>query len=166
MSCVVMVTSMMYHLLHSFAPTPRQRLPGGTGDPERRSPSRLRGPGALQPPGSGPCPGPRVEPTVTVEPLWGAPRVAEDGEAPVRESGATVFETVFALDIPTRLPWLGFTLEAIIAPFGRTSENPFTGGTAARAASTTAGSRYRSNPSTISPNTAVAYSWCQSSSDI
>lgn len=82
-----------------------------------------------------------VEPTVTFEPLWGAPRVTEDGGNPNRESRATVFETVFALDIPTRLPWLGFTLEAIIAPFGRTPENPFTGGTPA-----SLGGEVRDNP--------------------
>jgi hypothetical protein len=65
-----------------------------------------------------------IEPTVTVEPLFKGARVAEDGGEPVRPPRETVFETVFALDIPTRVPRLGFTLKAIVAPFGRTGENP------------------------------------------
>ena len=34
---------------------------------------------------------------------------------------------VFALDVPTRAPRIDLTFEAIVAPFGRTDENPFTG---------------------------------------
>ena len=75
-------------------------------------------------------PGLNIEPTITVEPLFKVPRVAEGGGAPERPGRETVFEMVFALDIPTSVPRLGFTLEAIVAPFGRTSENPFTGRTA------------------------------------
>lgn len=91
---------------------------------------------AVQAQGADPCrflcaPSFNVEPTITIEPLFGAPRISEDNRVPVRPGRSTVFETVFALDIPTRLPRLGFTLEAIIAPFGRTDENPFTGRTAA-----------------------------------
>jgi hypothetical protein len=72
-----------------------------------------------------------VEPTITFEPLFGRPRVATDGGAPEREDRSTVFEMVFALDVPTRAPRLGFTFEAIVAPFGRTDENPFTGSSSA-----------------------------------
>ena len=68
-----------------------------------------------------------VEPTITIEPLFLAPRVSEGGGEPERLKRETVFETVFALDIPTTVPRLGFTLEAIVAPFGRTDRNPFTG---------------------------------------
>lgn len=72
-------------------------------------------------------PGLNVEPTITLEPLFKAPRVSEGGDQPERPERETVFETVFAVDIPTSVPRLGFTLEAIVAPFGRTAENPFTG---------------------------------------
>ena len=68
-----------------------------------------------------------VEPTITIEPLFRAPRISAGGGTPERSSREVAFETVFALDIPTRLPRLGFTLEAIVAPFGRTDQNPFTG---------------------------------------
>jgi len=71
-------------------------------------------------------PGLNIEPTITVEPLFRSPRVSTSGSEPERPGRETVFETVFALDIPTRLPRLRFTLEAIVAPFGRTDENPFT----------------------------------------
>ena len=37
---------------------------------------------------------------------------------------------IVSLGIPTAISWLGFTLEAIWAPFARTSTNPFTGETA------------------------------------
>jgi hypothetical protein len=48
---------------------------------------------------------------------------------------------VFALDVPTRAPRVGLTFEAIVAPFGRTDENPFTGGSSA-----TLGGDIRDNP--------------------
>jgi len=38
---------------------------------------------------------------------------------------------VVALDIPTEIPRVGFTFEAIIAPFASGEENPFSGRTAA-----------------------------------
>jgi len=76
-------------------------------------------------------PGLNVEPTITVERLFKAPRVAEGGTAPERLTRETIVEVVFALDVPTRFERLSFTFEAIVAPFGRTSENPFTGRTAA-----------------------------------
>jgi hypothetical protein len=38
-----------------------------------------------------------------------------------------VFELIFALDVPTRIPRIGLTLEAIFVPFGESDVNPFTG---------------------------------------
>jgi len=75
-------------------------------------------------------PGLNIEPTVTLEPLFNVPRVAEGGGEPERPGRETVLETVFALDIPTSVPSVGFTFEAIVAPFRRTGANPFTGRTA------------------------------------
>src|SRR5215210_5896787 len=40
------------------------------------------------------------------------------------------FEIVLALEIPTSVPRLGFTVESIWSPFKGTSSNPFTGRTA------------------------------------
>ena len=48
-----------------------------------------------------------------------------------REKREAVFELIFALDVPTALPRLGLTLEAIFKPFGSTDVNPFTGASAA-----------------------------------
>lgn len=76
----------------------------------------------------------KFEPTVTVENLFGPPRVVEleDG-APadtVELERETAFEMIFALDVPTEIPRVGLTLEAIWTPFAGTSENLFTGRTA------------------------------------
>jgi len=74
------------------------------------------------------------EPTWTVENLADSPRVIEleDGAVAdtVRLQRETVFEIVFALDVPTEIPRVGFTFEAIWTPFTDTSENLFTGRTA------------------------------------
>lgn len=43
------------------------------------------------------------------------------------------FELIVAVDIPTRAPRLGFTVEAMWTPFGRAAGNPFTGRSAADA---------------------------------
>jgi hypothetical protein len=58
----------------------------------------------------------KVEPTWTVEPLWGAPRIDVNG-AIERESRETVFEMIFAVDVPTSLPRIGLTFEAAFSPF-------------------------------------------------
>ena len=86
-------------------------------------------------------PGLNVEPTFTTERLFKAPRVAEGGAGAERLTRERIFEAVFALDVPTRFERLGFTLEAIVAPFGRRSENPFTG-----RSQTTVGGDFRDNP--------------------
>jgi len=59
----------------------------------------------------------KFEPTVTVENLWQRHRVeAVDGTIE-RAERERVFEIVLALDFETKVPWLGFTAEAIAAPF-------------------------------------------------
>ena len=77
----------------------------------------------------------KIEPTFTVENLFSRHRVAEmNGDVQVGIAQAereVVFETVVALDIPTEIPRVGFTFEAIIAPFASGEENPFSGRTAA-----------------------------------
>lgn len=76
----------------------------------------------------------KFEPTVTVENLFDPPRVVEleDGVPgdTVRLERETAFEMIFALDVPTEIPRVGLTLEAIWTPFEGTSENLFTGRTA------------------------------------
>jgi hypothetical protein len=68
----------------------------------------------------------KVEPTVTISNLLAPHRVrTTDGiEQATREKA---FEIIVAMDVPTALPRLGLTVEAIWTPFGRTGTNPFTG---------------------------------------
>ena len=77
----------------------------------------------------------KVEPTFTIENLVRAPLVETlDGGMVVergREKRERVFELIFALDVPTEVPRLGLTFEAIFKPFGATDVNPFTGSSAA-----------------------------------
>jgi hypothetical protein len=68
----------------------------------------------------------KVEPTFTVENLGRRPRTEVDGKIE-RLDRETVFEVIFALDVPTTIPRVGFTLEAIFVPGGGTERNPFTG---------------------------------------
>lgn len=76
----------------------------------------------------------KLEPSLTVENLFGGPRLAEleDGvpRDTVRLGAETAFELILALDVPTEIPRVGLTLEVIWTPFASTSENPFTGETA------------------------------------
>ncbi len=76
----------------------------------------------------------KIEPTFTVERLFRAPLVEtiEDGVVveSAREERETVFELIFALDVPTAVRRLSLTLEAIFKPFGSTEVNPFTGASA------------------------------------
>jgi hypothetical protein len=71
----------------------------------------------------------KIEPTWTVENLGSRPRLEIDGQVE-RVGRETVFELIFALDVPTTIPRVGLTLEAIFVPFGETSVHPFTGATA------------------------------------
>ena len=77
----------------------------------------------------------KIEPTFTIENLVAAPTVEilEDGVAVERgrERREGVFELIFALDVPTAVPRVGLTFEAILKPFGSTDVNPFTGTSAA-----------------------------------
>ena len=59
----------------------------------------------------------KFEPTITVENLANRHRVATGDGMIERVKRDQVFEIVLALDLETRVPWLGFTAEAITAPF-------------------------------------------------
>ena len=74
----------------------------------------------------------KIEPTFTLENLGSRPRVEVDGVIE-RVERETAFELIFALDVPTEIPRIGFTLEAIFVPFGTTDVNPFTSATASEA---------------------------------
>jgi hypothetical protein len=74
----------------------------------------------------------KVEPTWTIEHLASRHRIESDGQIE-RAARETVFELIFALDVPTTIPRIGMTLEAIFVPFGGTSVHPFTGVTAEEA---------------------------------
>jgi len=63
----------------------------------------------------------KVEPTITFTNLFGSPRVATAGGEPALEPRGTEFELILSLDLPTRIRWLGFTVEAIFLPFDRDS---------------------------------------------
>jgi hypothetical protein len=77
----------------------------------------------------------KIEPTFTIENLVRAPLVEtiEDGVVVegAREKRERVFELIFAVDVPTTIPRVGLTFEAIFKPFGATDVNPFTGTSAA-----------------------------------
>lgn len=74
------------------------------------------------------------EPTLSIENIAARHRTATlEAGVPVdttRAKTEAVFEMVLALGIPTQLPRVGLTLEAIWAPFAGTGANPFTGRTA------------------------------------
>jgi hypothetical protein len=78
----------------------------------------------------------KLEPTLTIENLVGPPVVEtlEDGVVVEREreERERVFELILALDVPTVVPRLGITFEAIFKPFGATDVNPFTGSSSAQ----------------------------------
>jgi hypothetical protein len=62
-----------------------------------------------------------VEPTITTTNLFGSPRVEIDSGQPTPERRETEFEVILSMDLPTRLSWFGFTVEAIFLPFERDS---------------------------------------------
>ncbi|MGQ0650215.1 MAG: hypothetical protein ACT4P7_21950 [Gemmatimonadaceae bacterium] len=69
-----------------------------------------------------------IEPTFTIENLLRRHRVQDVGSGLVaRAERDLVFEMIFALDVPTTIPRVGFTLEAIWSAFAGGSSNPFTG---------------------------------------
>ena len=76
----------------------------------------------------------KIEPTFTIEHIFSPARVetTEDGVVveTARQEREKVFELILAVNIPTEIPRVGFTVETIFLPFAETSENPFTGATA------------------------------------
>jgi hypothetical protein len=58
-----------------------------------------------------------VEPTITIEDLANRHRVITPDGVTERVDRERVFETVLAVDMSTKVPWLGFTVEAIFSPF-------------------------------------------------
>ena len=72
----------------------------------------------------------KIEPTITFENLGDRARV-EIGGVVEETQRETVFELIFALEVPTEIPRVGLTFEVGFAPFASTSEHPFTGATAA-----------------------------------
>ena len=73
----------------------------------------------------------KIEPTLTFENLGRRARVQMGGTTE-RTARETVFELIFALEVPTEIPRVGLTFEVIVIPFASTSEHPFTGATAAQ----------------------------------
>lgn len=75
-----------------------------------------------------------LEPTLSFENIAGRHRVAtiRDGQPvdTVRAEVEAVFEIILSMGIPTSIPRIDLTLEAIWAPFAGTDANPFTGRTA------------------------------------
>jgi hypothetical protein len=57
-----------------------------------------------------------VEPTITFTTLFNSPRIVLDGDS-VRDRRETDFELILSFGLPTRIPWLDFTVEAIFLPF-------------------------------------------------
>ena len=68
----------------------------------------------------------KLEPTITFENLGDRARV-EVGGVTQETEGETIFEIILAVGVPTTIPRVGITLEAIFAPFEGTDEQPFTG---------------------------------------
>lgn len=59
----------------------------------------------------------KIEPTVTIENLANRHRVITPDGVVERAARERVFETVLATDMATKVPRLGFTIEAMTAPF-------------------------------------------------
>jgi hypothetical protein len=58
----------------------------------------------------------KIEPTWTIENLRSAPRLETNGQI-ARVERETIFEMIFAVDVPTSLPRIGMTFEAAFSPF-------------------------------------------------
>jgi hypothetical protein len=63
----------------------------------------------------------KAEPTVTFGNLFGSPRIQDEQGTTLREPQDTVFEVILSFGLPTRAPWLEFTVEGIFLPFDRES---------------------------------------------
>lgn len=58
----------------------------------------------------------KAEPTITFGNVFGRARLARDGTT-ARQPRGVDFELILATDVPTRVAWLGFSVEAIFLPF-------------------------------------------------
>jgi hypothetical protein len=58
----------------------------------------------------------KAEPTITFGNVFGRARIARDGTS-ARQPRGVDFELILATDVPTRVSWLGFSVEAIFLPF-------------------------------------------------
>lgn len=73
-----------------------------------------------------------IEPTLTIENLFRRHRVQDVVSGAItRAERSAQFEVIIAVDIPTTIPRVGVTFEAIWTPFAGASSNPFTGAAAA-----------------------------------
>ena len=63
----------------------------------------------------------KVEPTITFSNLFSSPRISQTDGSVTREPREIEFEMILSLGLPTRVPWLEFTVEAIFLPFDRDS---------------------------------------------
>jgi hypothetical protein len=59
----------------------------------------------------------KVEPTITFTTLFNSPRIILDAGVSARDQRETNFEVILSVGLPTRIPWLDFTVEAIFLPF-------------------------------------------------
>ena len=59
----------------------------------------------------------KIEPTITFTTLFNSPRIIADDGTTVRDRRETDFELILSFGLPTRIPWLDFTVEAIFLPF-------------------------------------------------
>ncbi len=62
-----------------------------------------------------------IEPTVTFGKVFGSGRIVGEDGTPTRERRETEFELILSLGLPTSVPWLEFTVEAMFLPFERDS---------------------------------------------
>ncbi len=120
-----------------FVRIPAGRLMGGVGRAALAASLIASTPAAAQEPQGPPCrilcaPDLKFEPTITIEHLARRHRLDVDGSVE-RVPRERVFEMIFAVGIPTQIPRIGLTLEAIVIPFGDTSVHPFTGAPANQA---------------------------------
>ena len=65
----------------------------------------------------------KIEPTITFDNLADRARIEIDGVVETTER-ETVLELIFAVEVPTEIPRVGLTFEAIFVPFASTSEHP------------------------------------------
>jgi hypothetical protein len=59
----------------------------------------------------------KIEPTITFTTLFNSPRIIGDDGVSTRDERETDFELILSVGLPTRVSWLGFTVEAIFLPF-------------------------------------------------